>query len=95
MKTLPLNLIAYHKTPMFTQDTVPNALLNRHTTKEGRWAKIWVTSGQLCYRILADIPEEYTLTPDFPGIVEPQVPHQIEPLGSVAFYVEFYREAAK
>ncbi|NET36784.1 MAG: DUF1971 domain-containing protein [Cyanothece sp. SIO1E1] len=92
MKMLPPNVTAYRKTPVFTQDTLPAGLLSRHTTKAGSWAKIWVTSGRLCYRILTDIPEEHTLTPDLAGIVEPQVPHQVEILGPVEFYVEFYRE---
>lgn len=92
MKTLPPNATAYRKTPIFTQETVPAALLGRHTTKAGSWGKIRVISGQLCYRILTDIPEEHTLTPDSPGIVEPQVPHQIELLEPVKFYVEFHRE---
>lgn len=92
MKTLPPNVIAYRKTPIFTQETVPSALLSRHTTNAGSWAKIWVISGQLLYQILLDSPEEYTLTPDSPGIVEPEVPHQVKPLGLVEFYVEFYRD---
>ena len=92
MKTFPPKVTAYRKTPVFTQDTVPDALLSRHTTRAGSWAKIWVISGRLCYRILIDIPEEHTLTPNFPGIIEPQVPHQVELLGPVEFYVEFYRE---
>ena len=94
MKTLPQNVVAYQKTPVFTQDTVPKGLLHHHTTKEGSWGQIWVTSGQLGYRILTEPPEEHTLTPDKPGIVEPQVPHQVEPLGSVEFYVEFDHEVA-
>ena len=93
MKTLPLNLIAYRKTSVFTEDTIPKGLLDRHTTKEGIWAKIWVLSGQLCYRILMEPPEENRLTPDLPGIIEPQVPHQIASIGPVEFYVEFYHEA--
>ncbi len=94
MKKLPLDAIAYRKTPVFTQDTVPTGLLSRHTTKEGSWAKIWVIAGKLRYRIGGDVPEEHMLTPNSPGIVEPQIPHQVEPLGSVEFYVEFYREGA-
>jgi len=93
MKTLPPNVTAYRETPVFTQETIPKGLLDRHTTKEGSWGKICVISGQLCYRILTDPPEEHVLTPDSPGIVEPQTPHQVEPLGPVEFYVEFYREA--
>lgn len=91
MKALPFNVIAYKKTPVFTQETVPAALLKQHTTKEGSWAKIWVISGQIEYQILVDPPEEHLLTPDLPGIVEPQTPHQVKPLGPVEFYVEFYR----
>ena len=95
MKILPSNVMAYRQTPVFTQETVPTALLDRHTTKAGSWGKIWVISGQLCYRILTEIPEEHTLTPDSPGIVEPQIPHQLELLEPVKFYVEFYREEDK
>ena len=91
MRTLPSNMVAYKQTPVFTQDTVPAALLKQHTTKAGSWAKIGVRSGQIHYRILLNPPEDYILTPDSPGIVEPQVPHQVEPIGPVEFYVEFYR----
>ena len=91
MKTLPLNVIAYRKTPVFTEATIPPGLLHHHTTKAGSWGKILVMSGQLCYRILTDPPEEHRLTPSSPGIVEPQVPHQVESLGPVTFYVEFYQ----
>ncbi len=91
MKKLPANAIAYRKTPIFTQETIPEGLLHRHTTQEGRWGKIAVVSGQLCYRILTDRPEEHRLTPSLPGIVEPQVPHQVSSPGPVEFYVEFYK----
>ena len=90
MKTLPLDVVAYKHTPVFTQENIPTALMKQHTTKSGSWGKIWVKSGQLKYQILLDPPEEYRLTPELPGIVEPQVPHQITPLGPVEFYVEFY-----
>lgn len=94
MKTLPSNVIAYRKTPVFTQETIPQALLNQHNTKAGCWGKIWVISGQLIYRILTNPPEEHELTSTSPGIVEPQIPHHVTPCGPVEFYVEFYAEAA-
>jgi hypothetical protein len=31
------------------------------------------------------------LSPDTPGVVEPEVPHEVEPLGGVRFFVEFLR----
>jgi tellurite resistance-related uncharacterized protein len=51
-----------------------------------------VVQGTLRYRILGPEPEEHVLSPDCPGIVEPEVPHEVEPLGEVRFYVEFLRE---
>lgn len=90
MKKLPLNVTSYKKTPVFTQETIPKGLLHRHTTKDGSWGKISVISGQLRYRIFTSPPEEHQLTPNSPGIIEPQVPHQVELLDPVEFYVEFY-----
>ncbi|NER79296.1 MAG: DUF1971 domain-containing protein [Leptolyngbya sp. SIO1D8] len=92
MKTLPTNVTAYRKTPVFNEATIPAALLNRHMAKAGSWAKISIMSGQLGYRILSPVPETHRLNSDTPGIVEPQIPHHVEKLGPVEFYIEFYRD---
>ena len=47
-------------------------------------------SGSLRYRI-DPTGFETTLTPEKPGIVEPEVLHSVEPDGPVSFYVAFYR----
>ncbi len=91
MKTFPRDANPYHRTPEFTESTLPDALRRRHTTKPGVWARIRVVEGQLRYRILAPEPREHVLTPERPGIVEPEVPHEVEPIGPVRFYVEFLR----
>lgn len=91
MKRLPAGMSPYKRTPDFTQDTVPAGLLHGHTTKEGVWARIIVAEGSLRYRILEPELEEILLGPSLPGIVEPSVQHEVQPLGPVRFYVEFYR----
>ncbi len=91
MKSLPDDVRPYRRTPEFTETTVPAGLLGRHTTAEGVWGLIQVVSGRLRYRILAPEVEEHVLEPGKPGVVEPQVPHQVEPLGPVRFFVEFHR----
>ena len=91
MKTLPPDATPYHRTAEFTELTTPAALRREHTTKAGTWARICVVSGSLRYRILGAAPDEQVLTPDCPGVVEPEVPHQVEPLGAVRFFVEFLR----
>lgn len=88
----PTDLVAYKRTPEFTEDTVPAALLRDHRTKPGAWARILVLEGALHYQ--ADslgIAEK--LTPDQPGQVFPEVPHHVRPLGKVRFLVEFHRRA--
>ena len=91
MKSLPPSLVSYHRTPEFTEATIPGALRRRHTTKVGVWARICVLEGALRYSILEPHPEEHLLSPESPGVVEPEVPHQVEPLREVRFFVEFLR----
>jgi tellurite resistance-related uncharacterized protein len=79
---------------VFTQATVPAGLLRAHTTKEGAWALIHVLEGRLAYRIKDPRRPASTvvLTPGGqPGVVEPTILHDIEPLGAVRFFVEFHR----
>ena len=62
-----------------------------HRTKAGTWAKIVVLEGRLRYRILEPESEETELSPGRPGIVEPEVLHEVEAPGPVRFRVDFYR----
>jgi len=94
---LPADARAYKRTEVFSETTVPAALLRAHTTKAGTWGLIHVLEGRLGYRI--DDPrrprayeELAPLTP--PGIVEPTILHRVELLGPVRFYVEFHRSEA-
>ncbi len=91
MKTLPSNVVPYQRTREFSESTVPAALRSRHITKRGVWARICVVEGSLRYRILEPLLEERVLSPELQGIVEPEIPHEVEPLGEVLFYVEFLR----
>ena len=91
MKTLPPGLVVYRRTREFDQDTLPAGLRSRHSTKPGVWGRICIRQGALRYRILEPELEEHLLSPEAPGIVEPGVPHEVEPVGEVLFWVEFLR----
>lgn len=91
MKTLPANVLPFHRSPVFDESTAPQTLQNAHQTKEGIWGMIVVVEGQLLYRILEPVVEELTLTVYRPGIVEPQTRHEVEPVGAVRFYIQLYR----
>lgn len=92
MKDLPSNLKEHRRTPVFTESSVPDALLGSHSTKTGTWGKIVVLEGTLIYRILEPEFEELELDSDFPGVIEPTIHHKVEPRAAVRFYVQFYRQ---
>jgi tellurite resistance-related uncharacterized protein len=86
---LPDGLEAYKRTPVFDQDTLPAGLRRAHRTKPGVWALIHVIEGRLRFRVLEPF-EEMELVPGKPGVVRPEQPHEVEPLGPVRMYVEFH-----
>ena len=91
MKAFPEGLSRYGGTPEFSDGSIPASLLRSHRTKAGTWARIVVLEGRLRYRILEPELEEIELAPERPGIVEPEVAHEVEAAGRVRFRVEFWR----
>ncbi|MCW2364603.1 tellurite resistance-related uncharacterized protein [Sphingobium sp. B7D2B] len=82
----------YRSTPVFDQDTLPAALRARHDTKAGVWGVIRVIEGALTLTYI-DPPSEVTLTPERPGLVCPQQPHFVTPIGTAKMQVDFYDQA--
>ena len=89
MTGLPKDVVAYSRSPEFTETTLPAALRRQHSTKAGTWALIHVLEGEVVYRIY-DPASEMTLAPATPGIVRPEQLHEVEPIGPMRMYVEFY-----
>jgi len=88
---LPPGFSAYKRTPLFDQDSLPAGLRREHRTKAGVWALIHVVEGSLRYRILEPHSEEI-LTAGMQGVVQPEQPHEVEPIGAVRMFVEFYSD---
>ena len=91
MEDLPHGVTRYAKSPEFTEQSIPEALRTSHRTGEGIWGKIVILEGRLRYRILEPEMREMELFPDTPGIVVPEIAHEVEAMGKVRFHVEFYR----
>jgi len=83
--------IPYKRTAVFDENTLPAALRREHRTKLGVWAIIRVLEGRLRYQVL-DPASEVILETGHPGIVRPNEPHLVEPLGSMRMQVEFYNQ---
>ncbi len=86
----PEHFVAYKQTAVFTAETLPAGLRRAHTTKAGVWAKIHVLAGRLRYCI-ENGSAARELSAGELGIVVPEVPHHVEPLGAVRVRVELYR----
>ena len=79
----------YRSTPIFEQNSLPMALRREHRTKAGTWGVIRILEGEVKLHIV-DPPEVRQLSPDRPGIVEPEQTHWVEPLGVMRMRVDFY-----
>jgi tellurite methyltransferase len=87
---MPEGFVPYRQTPVFTETCMPPGLKKDHSTKTGVWAKIVVEEGRLRYRLDA-LEVDMELCANRPGIVVPEVSHRVEPLGTVRFFLKFYR----
>lgn len=79
----------YRSTPVFDETTLPEALKREHRTKDGVWGVIRVLEGELKF-VLAESGTETILTPDRPGLVQPQQTHRVEPLSKLRMQIDFY-----
>ncbi|MBV8776300.1 MAG: DUF1971 domain-containing protein [Alphaproteobacteria bacterium] len=81
--------VPYRSTAVFDERTLPAGLRGEHSTKAGVWGVIRVLEGRLKLELL-DEGSETILTPDNPGVVLPEQPHRVTPLGPMRMCVEFY-----
>ena len=91
---LPADVRTYHRTAEFSETSVPAGLLKSHSTKADTWGLIHVLDGELLLRITDERrqPTEIRLqSGSKAGVIEPTILHEVQPLGPMRFYVEFYR----
>lgn len=92
MKTIPETVTHYKSTPIFTETTVPAALLAEHNTKQGIWGLLNVETGRLKY-VITEVgnESEYFLSAGDKAVIAPTQKHYVKPLGNVSFYVAFHK----
>ena len=82
---------AYKTTPVFDQDSLPQALRNAHNTKAGVWGLLRVLEGEVT--LVFDEPaREIVVSPAAPCEIPPQAWHHVEVTGPMRMQVEFYRD---
>ena len=81
----------YERTSVFDENTLPVGLRREHRTKPDVWGVIRVLDGRLRYQVL-DPASEGILEAGRPGLILPDEPHLVEPLGPVRMQIEFYHQ---
>ncbi|MEL6344740.1 MAG: DUF3565 domain-containing protein [Myxococcota bacterium] len=89
---MPPQMVAYKRTPVFTEETIPRGLLADHATKRGVWARIVVEEGAIAY-IVEALEVRRTVTSAAPDVIVPEIRHRVAAVGMVRFFVRFYRAA--
>jgi tellurite resistance-related uncharacterized protein len=79
----------YRSTPIFDETSLPAALLNEHSLKAGTWGRICLIEGQVKLTY-CDPHAVVTLSPERPGLIQPQQAHFVEPLGAIKMRIDFY-----
>lgn len=88
-------LVMYKRMPVWTTETMPEAVKEKHNTKEGTWGKITVLKGRLLFVQLSEEGEELGRLVFKPGQDNPMAPpqawHRVQALTEdVEWYLEFY-----
>lgn len=81
----------YGRSPVFDENTLPDALRNEHRTKAGTWGLLRVLEGEVML-VFAGSPSPLCVTVDHPAMIPPDAPHHVETNGPMRMQVEFYRE---
>jgi tellurite resistance-related uncharacterized protein len=79
----------YRSTPVFDEGTLPAALRREHRTKPGVWGVVRVLEGEVKLSFI-DPPNALIVSPGSPGLLLPDQPHFVEPVGTMRMQVEFY-----
>ncbi len=92
-------LVAYKRMPLWTKETMPEAVQQKHNTKVGTWGKITVLKGALKFIELTEDGEVlaehlFEAGADNP-MAQPQAWHRVEAVtDDVEWYLEFYCKPA-
>jgi tellurite resistance-related uncharacterized protein len=86
---LPDGLRLVRSTPEWTELTMPAGLRQAHRVAQGTWGRIVVHHGQLRFLARTEPELEVVVVAGSTQAIPPEVVHQVQPLGSVSFSIDF------
>jgi tellurite methyltransferase len=86
---LPDGLTLHRVTPTWDEHTLPPGLRRGHRVAAGTWGRIRVVDGALRFVTDSRTPIDVVISAGAAQAIPPDVVHEVEPQGSVRFFVEF------
>lgn len=90
-RSLPDGVEKYAESPLFAAGKVPDSLQKSHSTKEGTYARLVVTAGQVQYFLVGQSEPVATISADDTFIILPAEEHFVQVTDDAEFYLEFCR----
>lgn len=88
---LPDGLVPNHSSPIFTQDTLPDALQREHALAPGHWGVLNVLDGGLRFLNL-ETGEDHPVSAPGHVTIHPRMRHRVAVDGPVRCRIDFFRE---
>lgn len=88
-RQIPVGATVVRRTPTFTNDSVPPALLRKHHTTV--WAQLLVFTGEVGF-VEDETGWSTVATASAPVVIVPNRKHHVEPSEEASFAVQFYDE---
>ncbi len=91
---LPNGVVPRGRSLTFTEETVPQSLLEEHSLAANRWGLLHLIEGSVVFVNLENGSEE-ALTAPTEFVIEPKTPHKLRPDGPFKLQIDFhFRPAA-
>lgn len=81
------------ETSWLTQDTVPNALLNKHMAPKGKVGLLLVKTGSCNFVWEDNLDDVFVIDKNNPFVIEPERFHHVIITNNVVFKIEFYKDS--
>jgi tellurite methyltransferase len=88
---LPDGLVPANSSPIFTKDTIPDALQQEHALAPGHWGVLNILEGSLRFRNL-ETGEDHTISAPGRITIHPRMRHRVATDGPVRCRIDFFRD---
>jgi tellurite resistance-related uncharacterized protein len=89
-RSLPDDVEPHGKTPVFTNGTVPDKILNHHDLQAGTWGLLTVETGTVSFFRKGDDAPLAVIASGKPFVILPEEVHYVRLSEDAKFFVTFY-----